>query len=538
VKSGEGKKLLPGSFFPVFRLAVVRVNQPGKKKYSIMNKSIQSKRFAAFIVSAIAVACFGLLPPNAFGVVPAPDGGYPAGNTAEGQSALFSLTTGGFNTAVGYLSLRSSTTSSFNTALGAGALLANTGDYNTATGAGALLSNTNGSGNTANGVLALFSNTTGVDNTAIGVDALLDNTDGDFNTAVGSAALLNNNGNGNTAVGGHALIENTSGEENTAVGGEALFNNIDGNDNTAIGGLAMQFNTSGGSNTAVGGLALRANTTGGGHTAVGFNALLNATASSNFTGNTAVGFDALMADTTGNANVAVGLSALIGNTTGGQNTALGWGAGAAATTGDGNVYIGAGMAGAAGEANHTYIRNINNTTVSGGGTDTITVNLATGLLGHLSSSRRYKEDVKPMDNASEAVYRLVPVTYRYKREIDATQSPAFGLIAEDVAEVDPNLVARNSKGQPESVHYEMVNAMLLNEFLKAHRKMEQQEAIIAELKADFQTKIGKLEETIAQQRKEMEAVSTHVNKQAAQIDKVNAQLEKNNSAGQVVASDF
>ena len=156
--------------------------------------------------------------------------------------------------------------------------------------------------------------------------------------------------------------------------------------------------------------------------------------------------------------------------TGLNNTAVGFDAGDALTSGNGNVYIGTAVEGMAVEDNHTYIRNINTTNVSGGGTDTVTVNLATGLLGHLTSSRRYKEDIKPIADASEALYRLNPVSYRYKREIDSTQSPAFGLIAEEVAEVNPALVAHNSGGQPESVHYEMINAMLLNEFLKEHRK--------------------------------------------------------------------
>jgi Chaperone of endosialidase len=201
--------------------------------------------------------------------------------------------------------------------------------------------------------------------------------------------------------------------------------------------------------------ALNANTTGGGHTAIGYNALANATNSGAFgITNTAVGSNALFNDTTGGGNTALGSGALLGNTTGVGNTAVGSGAGAAATTGDNNVYIGDGMIGVAGEANHTYIRNIKDTSVSGSGTDTVTVNLTTGLLGHLTSSQRNKEDIKPMEKASEAIYRLKPVTYRYKKEIDSTQSPAFGLIAEQVGEVNPDLVAHNSRGQPESVHYE------------------------------------------------------------------------------------
>ncbi len=151
------------------------------------------------------------------------------------------------------------------------------------------------------------------------------------------------------------------------------------------------------------------------------------------------------------------------------------------------------MLGNSGDINHTYIANIGNTNVSGGGTDTVTVNLTTGLIGHLTSSRRYKEEIKPMENASETLYRLNPVTYRYKKAIDPTQSPAFGLIAEEVAGVNPNLVARDAKGQPESVHYEMVNAMLLNEFLKEHRKVEHLEKQIEVLTAGLQKVSAQLE---------------------------------------------
>ncbi len=146
------------------------------------------------------------------------------------------------------------------------------------------------------------------------------------------------------------------------------------------------------------------------------------------------------------------------------------------------------------------------------------MDLSTGLLGHLSSSRRYKEDIRPINKSSEVVYRLKPVTYRYKKDIDRTQSPAFGLIAEEVAKVNPNLVARNSQGQPESVHYEMVNAMLLNEFLKEHKKVEQ------------------LQATVAQQQKGMEILTAQLKEEAAQIQKVSAQIEMSKPAPQVVAN--
>jgi uncharacterized coiled-coil protein SlyX len=175
------------------------------------------------------------------------------------------------------------------------------------------------------------------------------------------------------------------------------------------------------------------------------------------------------------------------------------------------------------EMDHTYIRNINTTSVSGGSSDSVTVDLTTGLLGHASSSRRYKEEIRPMNDVSEALYRLKPVSYRYKKPIDPTQSPAFGLIAEEVAEVNPNLVARNSQGQPESVHYEMVNAMLLNEFLKEHKRVREQKATMTELKS-----------TVAQQQKGMEVMMAQLKEQAALIQKVSAQIETSKSAPQVV----
>ena len=154
----------------------------------------------------------------------------------------------------------------------------------------------------------------------------------------------------------------------------------------------------------------------------------------------------------------------------------------------------------AGKNNHTYVRNIKDTSVSGGNTDTVTVDLTTGLLGHLSSSARHKENIKPMGDSSEALYRLKPVTFRYKKEVDRIQSPMFGLIAEQVAEVNSDLVARNSDDQPEAVHYEQVNAMLLNEFLKEHQ-------------------------TVVDLKKEIAALTATVKKQATQLQKVSEQAE-------------
>ena len=332
---------------------------------------------------------------------------------------------------------------------------------------------------TAEGCNALVHLTSGAGNTGLGWEALHAVTTGSYNTGVGAGALILNTGNSNTAVGTAALLLNTAGSNNTAVGTDALvYNTAD-------------------RNTAVGANALLADTSG--------------------TDNCAVGFEALTSDTGGGANTAVGRGALDQNVSGNFNTAIGKDAGSLAT-GSGNVYIGHLVAGVAGENNHTYIRNINNTSVSGAGTDLVTVDLTTGLLGHLSSSRRYKEDIKPMNKSSEVVYQLKPVTYRYKKDIDRTQSPAFGLIAEEVAKVNPNLVARNSQGQPESVHYEMVNAMLLNEFLKEHKKVEE------------------LQATVAQQQKGMEVLTAQLKEQAIQIQKVSAQIEMSKPAPQVVAN--
>jgi hypothetical protein len=264
------------------------------------------------------------------------------------------------------------------------------------------------------------------------------------------------------------------------------------------------------------------------NTAVGFEALANVTGSAtgNDAVNTALGYQALADLTDGTSNVAVGAQAGTGLTTGISNINVGFQAGLGNVTGSGNIFIGPlqGPATSA-EINHTYIANINFTDVSGGGTDTVTIDLSSGLLGHLTSSRRYKEDIKPMDKASEALYQLKPVTYRYKKEIGRTQTRAFGLIAEDVVEVNPDLVAHNTQGQPESVHYEMVNAMLLNEFLKAHKKVEQQ-----------QSKIDNQQASISELKSEVQAMVAQLKEQAAQIQKVSAQLEVNKPAPKVVTN--
>jgi hypothetical protein len=212
---------------------------------------------------------------------------------------------------------------------------------------------------------------------------------------------------------------------------------------------------------------------------------------------------------TGNANIAIGVQALGNNDSGNGNIVLGNVAGSGITTANNVICIGLGGANV---DNRTYIANINTTTVSGGGTDTVTVDLSTGLLGHLSSSRRYKEEIQPMNNSSETLYRLKPVTYRFKKEIDTSQSLDYGLVAEDVAAVDPSLAIRDGKGQIEAVRYTAINAMLLNEFLKEHKKVEDLEGTVASL-------------------------VTTVKEQAAQIQKVSAQVEVNNAGPKTVLNN-
>jgi hypothetical protein len=380
----------------------------------------------SLLLVTLVIACFALFDvPNAFGVSPAPDGGYSGQNTAEGDFALFSLTTGFGNTANGYVALYSDTT----------------GDYNTAIGHGALLANTTGNNNTATGSNALFSNIAGTQN-----------------TATGSRALFNNTGSNNTADGYQALFHNTTGSGNTANGLDALYTNNDGNKNTATGNFSLY--------NSVGDL-----------------------------GNTAEGYQALYSNNGGSNNVAVGYAA-------GYNL----------TTGNGNVCIGQGVFGVAGESNTTHIRNVYSSVASG---RAVYVN-ANNKIGTLVSSRRFKDEIKPMDKASETILALKPVTFRYKKEIEPNGAIMFGLIAEEVEKVDPDLVTRNDKGEAEAVRYDAVNTMLLNEFLKAHR------AFVKE-----QRKVDQQEVTIGQLKKQVEALTRG-------LQKVSDELQLSKPAPQTV----
>jgi uncharacterized coiled-coil protein SlyX len=344
--------------------------------------------------------------------------------------------------------------------------------------------------NTAEGGAgALFSLTTGTNNTALGSEALFRLTTGKQNTATGAQALRNNTGDNNTADGFQALDKNTTGENNTATGWRALFQNTTGDANSANGVQALYSNTNG-------------------------------------TGNTAMGFQALFNNTTGNQNAAFGEDALSGNTTGHDNIALGYGCGGNITTGSNNIDIG--NRGASGDEGTmrigtfqtaTYIAGIHDAPTSG----SPVVVSPDGRLGVGVSSARFKSQIEPMDKASEAILALRPVTFYYKQEIDPKRMMQFGLVAEEVAKIDPDLVIHNEKGELYTVRYEAVNAMLLNEFLKTHRKIEEQQAAIARLTST----VAKQEATAAQQQNQIAALS-------AGLQKVRAQVEMSRPAPQIV----
>jgi uncharacterized coiled-coil protein SlyX len=347
--------------------------------------------------------------------------------------------------------------------------------------------------------------------------------------------------NANTAEGTAALYSLTTGSDNTANGYFALDSNTTGNNNTADGAGALDCNTTGNLNTANGNSALEFNTTGSNNTANGFEALKNNTTANN---NTALGFHGALHNTTGANNTAIGHNALANNTIGSSNIALGKGAGVFLTTGSNNIDIGS--AGVAGESNtirigsaqvRTFIKGISGAVVSGAA---VVVN-AGGQLGVTASSERFKEKIKPMDKGSEVILALKPVTFRYKKEIDPERLLQFGLVAEEVEKVNPNLVVRDKEGKPYSVRYEQVNAMLLNEFLKEHkafleeqRKVAQQEATISQLKSTVAQQQRDSRTTVAQQQTAMDAVIARLEAQDLNIQKVSAQLEASKPARQLV----
>ena len=392
----------------------------------------------AFLVIPFVLACFALSP-SALAVTPAPDGGYPGNNTAEGEDALFSLTAGVNNTAIG---------------------------------AEALYLITSGQSNTAIGQQALHQSTTGNYNTALGFQTLWSNTIGVGNTALGSGTLWSNTiGNYNTAVGYNTLGTNTVGEGNVAIGADALISSTAGSSNVAVGNGTLDFNTTGSENTAVGVAALQANTSGNGNIALGKLAGANLT--------------------TGKNNIDIGNQGVAGES--------------------GTLRIGAQR-----NQNRAFMAGISGATVAGGVGVIIDTN---GHLGTVVSSERFKDEIKPMDKASEAILTLKPVTFRYKHELDPDGILQFGLVAEEVDKVNPDLVVRDAEGKVYAVRYEAVNAMLLNEFLKQHNEFIKEHR------------------TVQGQQKEIDALRAELKEQRALIQKVNDKTELDRPAPETVLNN-
>ena len=495
-----------------------------------------------------------------------------AGNTALGWRSLFSNIDGSFNTAIGGGALALNNGVS-NTAVGAAALLLNiTGGSNVAIGSDALVNNDIGTENNAIGAFALFNNTAGNGNIALGANAGINLTTGSNNIDIGSEGFAGESNAiriGDPAI--HesvflaginpmtpqapiqaVLIDPSTGQLGSAdVGsfppgppgppgpqgspgppgpqgspgppgpqgppGVGVFTDGDVG-NTGVGEQALNSLTTGERNTATGFQSLFSNTTGSSNTAVGDQAL-----SANTTGdsNQAFGAFALSSNLDGENNIAIGDSSLVNKVSGSSNTVIGDSAGSDLADGNDNIYIGASAASGITSESSTirigdpafisacYMAGINGQTSTDGAA--VFIN-STGKLGTLTSSARFKEDIKPMANASESILGLKPVTFRYKEEIDPEGIPQFGLVAEDVEAVNPKLVVRDKKGKPYTVRYEAVNAMLLNEFLKDHRKNEEQ-----------QSKIEQQEAKIAQQQKQIEAL-------AEGLEKVSARLELSKTA--------
>jgi len=422
-------------------------------------------------------------------------------NSAFGSGALYYNTTGNANAAFGDAALLYNDGGSNNSAFGSRALFySSAGSMQSAFGAYALygvLGNA-GSANSAFGAFALRGNEYGYENSAFGARALATNAYGDRNSAFGYQALggetsdssafgwkalgSNISGTDNSAFGASALGSNTTGYANAAFGQNALSANLNGHANSAFGQNALSSNTIGYANSAFGQNALSSITTGFDNSAFGENAL-----SSNVgEANSAFGRSALQ-DSTGSANTAVGRTALARLVGGSNNVAIGAGAGFFQTGGSNNIYIANNASGGAGLSGEILIGTVGTHTqaiiagIHGRLTPSgisVLVN-SNGVLGTTTSSGRFKQDVQDMSEASEMLMALRPVRFRYREAVAEGESILeYGLIAEEVAEVAPELVAYDGEGQPFSVRYHVLPSLLLNEMQKHQRTIEEQARVI------------------------------------------------------------
>lgn len=456
-------------------------------------------------------------------------------NTCVGTGALTQHANGEGNSAFGFRALSEVVDGDLNTAVGAGALSSNaqeilsfpeadqadiSGSANTAVGSFALSRNTTGFFNTANGIAALWRNTTGAGNVAVGQHSLQFNTSGSGNVAVGAQALnQNTTGGGNIAIGSGAGWVSGTGSGNVAIGAGVMLqfdengmvpNGGKAHNNVAIGPQSMLFAPANSENTAVGMSTLASSeltgNTGFGNTGVGARAMENiASGSYNVASghsalwsiqsgqrNTATGKDALFKNTSGNYNTASGSNALRNLTTGARNVAIGHRAGFNITTGSDNITIGGDNTGAAADSGVIRIgraANQRKTLIAGirgvttGLTNAVPVVIdGNGQLGTIQSSRALKEDIQPMGEVSGRFLKLQPVTFRYKQaNDDGTKPVQLGLIAEDVANVFPELAVYDAQGNPESVSYHLLSTLLVNEVQKDRKTIDAQNARIEAL---------------------------------------------------------
>jgi hypothetical protein len=432
-------------------------------------------------------------------------------NTAVGANALQNANTGngtGHNTAVGFRALNSVTNLPSNTALGSNAGYSITGTGNTALGAGALYNNATGHRNIAVGSDAGQLLTTGSDNIAIGhqgaaaesntirIGAAQNRTfmAGIRGVTPGAASimpvLIDSNGqlgtgstSNSTFLGSLAGNLTLTGPNNTGVGANALKAIDTGDANSAFGSGALPAATAGNSNTAIGVNALAATVLGARNTAVG----RDAGASADSRDNTVVGAYSLVSNTSGFENAGLGVDALHMNTTGVRNTAVGYRAGYNLTTGGLNIMIG--NEGVAGEAStirigttqaRAFVAGIRGTTTGAANGIAVLVD-SNGQLGTISSSARVKDDIADMGRASAALMKLRPVTFHYK-EYGPESRLQYGLIAEEVDAVYPEMVAKRPDGSAETVMYHFLPPMLLNEFQRQQRTIERQGRELEELR--------------------------------------------------------
>jgi hypothetical protein len=461
----------------------IRQGQKQKGKFNMKNRNM--------ILGAIlsVLASFVLLPQMraASEVTPQVPENFSGSNTFDGFHALFSQTSNTFNSAFGWQSLALQTTATAVTGVGAGTLTLNTADNNTAVGAAALLNNTTATGNVAVGGFSLLDNTTGSANTAVGMQALQNNHSGVTNTGVGRFAAQNTTAGFNTAVGGFSLQANTGGTQNTAVGAGAMESANGGDDNTAVGFLAGNALGSGNGNICIGSNVIGVS---GQNNTIRIGTNLPSDGINVIDGGPAANF-ILIGDGLSTGGISIG-------------TLIGFG----------NVSIGTGLTTTTGGSSCNIGGIYNQTPVAG--SHTVLVGPNNQLADATLSSRRFKRDIAPIDKLSEGILALKPVTFHWKT--DKTNEPEFGLVAEEVAEVNLDWITRNPQGEVTGVRYDTIPVLLLNEFLKEHKKVEEQQASISQLKSEMQTMVAQLKE------------------QAAQIQKVSAQLEVGRPAPQVVAN--